>query len=70
MYPNRVWEPTRVIEVNGEELQLWTSREPTMEDHKRRREYKAQMYERVEKMKERILEEDTRKITEELRRKG
>jgi len=27
MYPSRVWEPTRVIEVNGEEIQLWASHE-------------------------------------------
>jgi hypothetical protein len=41
-YPARVWEVTRTIEVERlgqwEELQLWSSRQATMEDHKRRRE--------------------------------
>lgn len=39
--PIPVWERTRVIEVDGEEIQLWTSRPATREDTKRRTEFLA-----------------------------
>lgn len=44
-YPNRVWEMGGVTAAGR---QLWWSREPTSDDHKRRRELKRQYEERQE----------------------
>jgi len=41
--PERIWEPTRIIEVDGkygrEDLQLWASRPATLQDQSDRREF-------------------------------
>lgn len=42
-WPNRVWEMGDTL--NGK--QLWWSREPTKEDHARRREYEEEVTRRI-----------------------
>lgn len=44
-YPARVWE---MGGVDKDGKQLWYSREPTAEDHKRRREFEAARQKRME----------------------
>lgn len=43
-WPNRVWEMGSVTEDGR---QLYWSREPTLDDHRRRREYEAEYNKRL-----------------------
>lgn len=50
--PERVWEPTRTIEVKTkdgtEEIQLWSSHEPIKEDRLNRKEFMEKWNERTQ----------------------
>jgi len=37
--PTRIWEPTRTIEVDDKDVQLWASRPATLKDFSNRKEF-------------------------------